>query len=262
MISEIEKTIAFRYLKPKRKEGFLKIISIFSFLGISLGVAVLIIVMSVMNGFRSDLIEKILGFNAHIIVKSYEKKIENESLEKLGTLHSVIEKKLFSFSGESILVNKEDTRGILVRGYNKKDIKEIRLLQDGIFEGSLENFDKNTVSIGKDLAISLNLKVGDQITLMSSSGIQTIIGALPKQELFTISSIFSSGFLEFDNNVIFMTLDDSLLFYEVTDKDLFLEIYLKKPENVEYAKKNIQNLFPEHFVYSWAELNKSFFGAL
>ena len=262
MISEIEKTIAFRYLKPKRKEGFLKIISIFSFLGISLGVAVLIIVMSVMNGFRSDLIEKILGFNAHIIVKSYEKKIENESLEKLGTLHSVIEKKLFSFSGESILVNKEDTRGILVRGYNKKDIKEIRLLQDGIFEGSLENFDKNTVSIGKDLAISLNLKVGDQITLMSSSGIQTIIGALPKQELFTISSIFSSGFLEFDNNVIFMTLDDSLLFYEVTDKDLFLEIYLKKPENVEYAKKNIQNLFPEHFVYSWADLNKSFFGAL
>ena len=262
MISEIEKTVAFRYLKPKRKEGFLKTISIFSFLGIALGVAVLIIVMSVMNGFRTELIDKILGFNAHIIIKPYEKKIENQNLNELNSLSNIIEKMMFSFNGEGILINKNDTKGILVRGYLKNDLKKIKLLQRGIFEGSLENFNKNTISIGKDLAISLDLKVDDKITLMSSAGIQTIIGSLPKQESFTISSIFNSGFAEFDQNVIFMPVEDVIPFFEVSDDDLFLEIYLKKPEHVEEAKKKIQNLFSDYFVYSWADLNKSFFGAL
>jgi len=262
LISEIEKTVAFRYLKPKRKEGFLKIISIFSFLGIALGVAVLIIVMSVMNGFRTELIDKILGFNAHIIIKPYEKKIESQNLNELNSLSNIIEKTMFSFNGEGILINKDETKGILVRGYLKNDLKKINLLQKGIFEGSLENFNKNTVSIGKDLAISLDLKVDDKITLMSSAGIQTIIGSLPKQESFTISSIFNSGFAEFDQNVIFMPVEDVIPFFEVSDDDLFLEIYLKKPEHVEEAKKKIQNLFSDYFVYSWADLNQSFFGAL
>ena len=262
MISEIEKLVAFRYLKPKRKEGFLKIISIFSFLGIALGVAVLIIVMSVMNGFRTELIDKILGFNAHIIVKPFEKKIESEILNKLNSLSNIIDKTMFSFNGEGILINKDDTKGILIRGYLKNDLKKINLLQKGIFEGSLENFNKNTISIGKDLAISLDLKVGDKITLMSSSGIQTIIGALPKQESFTISSIFNSGFAEFDQNVIFMPVEDAISFFEASNDDLFLEIYLKKPERIDEAKKKIQNLFSDYFVYSWADLNQSFFGAL
>ena len=262
MISEIEKTVAFRYLKPKRKEGFLKIISIFSFLGIALGVAVLIIVMSVMNGFRTELIDKILGFNAHIIIKPYEKKIESQNLNELNSLSNIIEKTMFSFNGEGILINKDETKGILVRGYLKNDLKKINLLQKGIYEGSLANFNKNTVSIGKDLAISLDLKVDDKITLMSSAGIQTIIGSLPKQESFTISSIFNSGFAEFDQNVIFMPVEDAISFFEASDDDLFLEIYLKKPEHVNEAKKKIQNLFSDYFVYSWADLNKSFFGAL
>ena len=262
MISEIEKLVAFRYLKPKKKEGFLKIISIFSFLGIALGVAVLIIVMSVMNGFRTELIDKILGFNAHIIVKPFEKKIESQNHNELNLLSNIIEKTMFSFNGEGILINKDDTKGILIRGYLKNDLKKINLLQKGIFEGSLENFNKNTISIGKDLAISLNLKVGDKITLMSSSSIQTIIGALPKQESFTISSIFNSGFAEFDQNVIFMPVEDAISFFEASNDDLFLEIYLKKPERIDEAKKKIQNLFSDYFVYSWADLNQSFFGAL
>ncbi len=262
MISKIEKIVAFRYLKPKKKEGFLKIISIFSFLGIALGVAVLIIVMSVMNGFRTELIDKILGFNAHIIVKPFEKKIEIQNPNKLNSLSNIIDKTMFSFNGEGILINKDDTKGILIRGYLKNDLKKINLLQKDIFEGSLENFNKNTISIGKDLAISLNLKVGDKITLMSSSGIQTIIGTLPKQEGFTISSIFKSGFAEFDQNVIFMPIEGAISFFEASDDDLFLEIYLKKPEHVDEAKKKIQNLFSDYFVYSWADLNQSFFGAL
>jgi len=262
LISEIEKIVAFRYLKPKRKEGFLKIISIFSFLGIALGVAVLIIVMSVMNGFRTELIDKILGFNAHIIIKPYEKKIEGQNLNELNSLSNIIEKTMFSFNGEGILINKDDTKGILVRGYLKNDLKKLNLLQEGIIDGSLDNFNKNTISIGKDLAISLNLKIDDKITLMSSSGIQTIIGSLPKQESFTISSIFNSGLAEFDQNVIFMPVEDAISFFEASDDDLFLEIYLKKPEHVEEAKKKIQNLFSDYFVYSWADLNQSFFGAL
>jgi len=262
LISEIEKIVAFRYLKPKRKEGFLKIISIFSFLGIALGVAVLIIVMSVMNGFRTELIDKILGFNAHIIIKPYEKKIESQNLSELNSLSNIIEKTMFSFNGGGILINKDETKGILVRGYLKNDLKKINLLQKGIYEGSLANFNKNTVSIGKDLAISLDLKVDDKITLMSSAGIQTIIGTLPKQESFTISSIFNSGFAEFDQNVIFMPVEDAISFFEASNDDLFLEIYLNKPEHVDEAKKKIQNLFSDHFVYSWADLNKSFFGAL
>ncbi len=262
MITEIEKLVAFRYLKPKKKEGFLKIISIFSFLGIALGVAVLIIVMSVMNGFRTELIDKILGFNAHIIVKPFEKKIESKIPNKLNSLSNIIDKTMFSFNGEGILINKDDTKGILIRGYLKNDLKKINLLQKGIFEGSLENFNKNTISIGKDLAISLDLKVGDKITLMSSSSIQTIIGALPKQESFTISSIFNSGFAEFDQNVIFMPVEDAISFFEASNDDLFLEIYLKKPERIDEAKKKIQNLFSDYFVYSWADLNQSFFGAL
>ena len=161
MISEIEKIVAFRYLKPKRKEGFLKIISIFSFLGIALGVAVLIIVMSVMNGFRTELIDKILGFNAHIIIKPYEKKIEGQNLNELNSLSNIIEKTMFSFNGEGILINKDDTKGILVRGYLKNDLKKINLLQKGIIDGSLDNFNKNTISIGKDLAISFNLKIDE-----------------------------------------------------------------------------------------------------
>jgi|TARA_Y100000310_G_scaffold81740_1_gene78314 lipoprotein-releasing system permease protein len=262
LITEIEKLVAFRYLKPKRKEGFLKIISIFSFLGIALGVAVLIIVMSVMNGFRTELIDKILGFNAHIIVKPFEKKIESQNLNKLNLLSNIIDKTMFSFNGEGILINKDDTKGILIRGYLKNDLKKINLLQKGIFEGSLDNFNKNTISIGKDLAISLDLKVDDKITLMSSSGIQTIIGTLPKQEIFTISSIFNSGFAEFDQNVIFMPVEDAISFFEASDDDLFLEIYLIKPERIDEAKKKIQDLFSDYFVYSWADLNQSFFGAL
>jgi len=262
LISEIEKLIAFRYLKPKRKEGFLKIISIFSFLGIALGVAVLIIVMSVMNGFRTELIDKILGFNAHIIIKPYEKKIEGQNLNELNSLSNIIEKTMFSFNGEGILINKDDTKGILVRGYLKNDLKKLNLLQEGIIDGSLDNFNKNTISIGKDLAISLNLKIDDKITLMSSSGIQTIIGTLPKQESFTISSIFNSGLAEFDQNVIFMPVEDAISFFDASDDDLFLEIYLKKPEHVGEAKEKIQNLFSDYFVYSWADLNQSFFGAL
>ena len=262
MISKIERTIAFRYLKPKKKEGFLKVISIFSFTGIALGVAILIIVMSVMNGFRTELIDKILGFNPHIVVRPYEKKIDLNDINRLDNLKKDILKTAFTHSGQAILINKQNTTGILVRSYFKNDIHKIKLIKEGIIDGKLSSFNKNTISIGKELAISLGLDVGDEITLMSTSNLQTPFGNLPLQQKFSISSVFSTGLAEFDQNIVFMPFENASSLFELSDKDLDLEIFLKKPDKVQSVKEEIQNIFSDYYVYSWADLNKSFFGAL
>jgi len=262
LISKIERTIAFRYLKPKKKEGFLKVISIFSFTGIALGVAILIIVMSVMNGFRTELINKILGFNPHIIVKPYDKKINKEDLNNLDVLKEDISRTAFTFSGQGILINRENTTGVLVRSYLQNDIYKIDLIKKGIVDGSLNSFNKNTISIGKELAISLGLIVGDEITLMSTANLQTPFGNLPLQEQFSISSVFSTGLAEFDQNVIFMPFEAANSLFELSDIDIDLEVFLKHPEEAQAIKDKVQNLFSDHYVYSWADLNKSFFGAL
>ena len=262
MISKIERIIAFRYLKPKKKEGFLKVISIFSFTGIALGVAILIIVMSVMNGFRTELINKILGFNPHIIVKPYNNKINKEDLDNLDVLKENVLRTAFTFSGQAIILSKKNTTGILVRSYLENEIDKIDLIKNGIIDGSLNSFSKNTISIGKELAISLDLIVGDEITLMSTSNLQTPFGNLPMQEKFTISSVFSTGLAEFDHNVIFMPFGNAKSLFELSDMDIDLEIFLKKPDNAQLVKEKVQKIFSNHYVYSWADLNKSFFGAL
>tara|TARA_B100000686_G_scaffold147934_1_gene155315 strand:- start:2060 stop:3295 length:1236 start_codon:yes stop_codon:yes gene_type:complete len=262
LISKIERTIAFRYLKPKKKEGFLKVISIFSFAGIALGVSVLIIVMSVMNGFRTELINKILGFNPHIIVKPYEKAINKEDIKKINFLENDLLRTAFTFSGQGIIINKASTNGILIRSYLNDEISKINLIGNGIIDGSLSSFKKNTISIGKELAISLNLTNGDEVTLMSTSNLETPFGNLPLQEKFKISSIFSTGLLEFDQSVIFIPFENAKSLFEIEDEDINLEIFLKKPDEVEPAKKEIQKIFNDYYVYSWADLNKSFFGAL
>lgn len=262
MISKIERKIAFRYLKPKKKEGFLKVISIFSFAGIALGVAILIIVMSVMNGFRTELISKILGFNPHIIVKPYNKKIDNNDLEELKDFKDDIARTAFTYSGQGILINKNNTNGILVRSYLDDNIKKIDLINKGILDGSLELFKKNTISIGKELAMSMDLIVGNEITLMSTANLQTPFGNLPLQEKFTISSVFDTGFAEFDQNVIFMPFINARSLFEISDSDIDLEIFLYKPDKAQSIKKDIQKIFNEYYVYTWADLNKSFFSAL
>ena len=262
MISKIERIIAFRYLKPKKKEGFLKIISVFSFTGIALGVAILIIVMSVMNGFRTELISKILGFNPHIIVKPYNIQINNEDLDKLGDIKDNISRTSFTFTGQGILINKEYTSGVLIRSYKKNDINKIDLIKNGIIDGTLDSFNRNTVSIGKEVAISANLVVGDEVTLMSTSNIETPFGSLPIQEKFIISSVFSTGLAEFDQNVIFMHFDNANSLFEISPLDINLEIFLNKPEQAQIFKDKVQKIFNNQYVYTWADLNKSFFGAL
>ena len=189
--------------------------------------------MSVMNGFRTELISKILGFNPHIIVKSYDTKIDAKNLDKLGKFKEKITKTAYTFSGQAIILNKENTIGVLVRSYLKNDINKIDLIKNGIIDGSLNSFEENSVSIGKELAISLNLVAGDTITLMSTANLQTPFGSLPLREKFIISSVFSSGLAEFDQNVIFMPFNNANSLFELYDTDIDLEIILINPDEVE-----------------------------
>ena len=258
MISKLENKIAFRYLKTRKKDGFLNVISIFSFIGISLGVAVLIIVMSVMNGFRTELVNKILGFNSHIIVQSHHLIMDESQRNKL----SEISKNYFlSSSGEVVLINKNFTKGLAVRGYKTDEFKFLP-----IFEKENKDKDKilkgKTIAIGKELSYDLNLIIGDKILLMSPKGEQTIIGNLPKQEIFTIELIFDSGLTDFDRNVIFTNINnlDDLLNIDRTSRNL--EIFLKDPLNIEEAKLFTQKIFPDNLIYSWADINKPLFSAL
>ena len=261
MISTLEKEITFRYLKTRKKDGFLNIISIFSFIGISLGVAVLIIVMSVMNGFRTELINKIVGFNAHVTVKPYDTPINIEKLNN-NTLKLISNDLIFSNMGEAIVINKDYTKGIVLRGYDNQDFSKLDIVKKGNFIGNSKNLIKNYISIGKELSFDLNLEVGDKISIMSSAGIQTIIGNLPKQETFTINSIFDSGLSDFDKNIAFINLNTLESFFNFEKKDRNLEIYLKNPSNIETIKLKVQEIFNNEFVYTWSDMNSSLFSAL
>jgi len=261
LITTLEKEITFRYLKTRKKDGFLNIISIFSFIGISLGVAVLIIVMSVMNGFRSELINKIVGFNAHVTIKPYNVPIDLNKL-KDNNLKIISNELIFSNTGEAIVISKDYTKGIILRGYNSKDFTKLEIVKKENFIGNSKNLVKNNISIGKELSFDLNLKVGDKISIMSPAGIQTIIGNLPKQENFIIHSIFDSGLADFDKNIAFINLNSLESFFNLEKKDRNLEIYLKKPSNIESIKLNIQKIFHNEFVYTWADMNSSLFSAL
>tara|TARA_B100001121_G_scaffold188409_1_gene164544 strand:+ start:865 stop:2091 length:1227 start_codon:yes stop_codon:yes gene_type:complete len=259
LISTIEREITFRFLKARKKDGFLNVISIFSFIGISLGVAVLIIVMSVMNGFRTELINKIVGFNAHITVKPYETKINNLEISNLNLISRNL---IFSNSGEAVIIKKDISKGIVLRGYDSNDFSKLEIINNKNFFGDRKNLTNNNISISKELSFYLGLKIGDGITIMSSSGLDTIIGSLPKQKTFIVSSLFESGLADFDNNIAFLNLETLEEFFNLNSEDRILEIYLKNPQNIENQKNIVQKIFPNNFVFSWADMNKSLFSAL
>ena len=261
MISTLEKEIAFRYLKTRKKDGFLNIISIFSFIGISLGVAVLIIVMSVMNGFRTELINKIVGFNSHVTVKSYDKPIDIEKLNNID-LKLISNELILSNTGEAVVINKDYTKGIVLRGYSKKDFSKLEIIKQENFTGNSNNLIDHNISIGKELSYSLNLQIGDKIIIMSPSGVGTIIGNLPKQQSFIVSSIFDSGLADFDQNIAFININSLENFFDLNKKDRNLEIYLRDPQNIEKMKIKIQSIFNNEIIYTWADMNSSLFSAL
>ncbi len=261
MISTLEKEITFRYLKTRKKDGFLNVISIFSFVGISLGVAVLIIVMSVMNGFRTELINKITGFNSHITVQPYEDKIDIKRVENTK-LQFISKNLIFSNSSEAVILRKDNSKGIVLRGYSSKDFSDLEIINNENFFGEKNNLTQNNISIGKELAFMLGLKIGDDIAIMSPSGIETIIGNLPKQKSFTVKSFFESGLADFDNNIAFINLNTFEEFFGKKSSDRNLEIFLKNPQDIENQKIIVQEVFPNEFVYSWSDMNSSLFSAL
>ena len=261
MISELEKKIVFRYLKTKKKDGFLNVISIFSFIGISLGVAVLIIVMSVMNGFRSELVNKIVGFNSHVIIQSYNESVD-KSLIQSKYIKSVSKNIIFNNSGEVVLINKNFTKGLSLRGYRVEDFKKLEIFKKINYENNEEFFKGKTISIGKELSFYLNLDIGDTVLLMSPTGEDTIIGNLPKQENYKITSIFDSGLIEFDQNVAFINIENLEGLLNLDSSKRNIEIYLNNPLDIEKTKTEIQNIFQNNLVYTWADLNKSLFSAL
>ena len=260
MISKLEKKITVRYLKTRKSDGFINIISIFSFIGISLGVAVLIIVMSVMNGFRTELVSKIIGSNPHIIIKSYQ---NNLNLKKINNLKKIkkIKKILISAEGQAVIVNKNYTKGIQLRGYKKNSFQNLDLVKNNKFEGN-KKLNHKHISIGKELSYNLNVNIGDKIVLMSPSGIESIVGTLPKQDTFIIDSIFESGLIEFDNSVAFININDLQGFMNLKENEKSIEIFLNNPNNVIQLKKIVSNIFEDSFIYTWNDLNKSLFSAL
>ena len=254
MISKIEKKVTLRFLKTRKNDGFLNIISIFSFIGISLGVAVLIIVMSVMNGFRTELIDKIVGFNAHAVVKPY-----NKPLKFINDADFAFN--IFSNDGEAVIINKNNTKGLLLKGYSAKDFSSLKIINNQEFFGS-KDLNNNSISIGRELSFNLNVDIGDSITIMSPSGVQTLVGSLPKQESFKIISIFDSGLSDFNENIAYINLETLEVFFDKNIEERFLEFYFQNPKDIESHKSNLLKLFPDELVYTWADMNKSLFSAL
>ncbi len=260
MISELEKKITLRYLRTKKKEGFINIISAFSFAGISLGVAVLIIVMSVMNGFRTELINKIVGFNPHVIIKPYEKSINFKKFER-KEIKKISDEILITNSAEGLIINKEYTKGILLRAYKKNDFSKLSLVNKKEFIGN-KKLNIKHISIGKELSYIINAKIGDKIVIMSPFGINTIVGSLPKQEAYIVDSIFESGLIEFDQSVAFLNIRDIEELFNLDVDSRYFEIFLKSPKNISSEKKILKNIFNEELIYTWDEQNKSLFSAL
>ena len=218
MFTKVERLISFRNLRPKKKEGFLKIISIFSFLGIMLGVAILIIVMSVMNGFKSELTKKILGLNPHIVVQPNGFNIDDKFIFKIKEKFSDITTSK-TYSGEGIIIINNKAKGIIFKGVSNKEKKIEEFLENNLVNGDIKKFEKNNIFIGSELAFNLNLNIGDKINLMSSAFVSTPLGSLPKQDNFNVAGIFSTGFIEFDQNIIFLTTEDALSIFDKEFED-------------------------------------------
>ena len=261
MFTKAERLISLRNLRPKKKEGFLKIISIFSFIGIMLGVAILIIVMSVMNGFKTDLTNKILGLNPHIVIQPNSFKIEDNFINSLKKKFKNISLSK-TYSGEGIIIINNSAKGVILKGVSKKEKNINEFFKNFLLEGNINKLDSNYVFIGSELAFNLNLTKGDSLSLMSSAFVTTPLGSIPKQERFKVAGIFSTGFLEFDQNVVFLNIENALSIFNKEEKDQNIEIYLNDPLKANKFKEEIQKMSPNYFVYTWSDLNKSFFSAL
>lgn len=266
MFSAFEWMMAMRYLRARRQEGFISVIAWFSLVGIALGVATLIIVMSVMNGFRQELLGRILGINGHLSVygtvagqmTDYQPVLAKvKGLEGIISANPLIE-------GQVMASANNVAKGALVRGIRAEDLAQRKIVADNIKQGSLQNFKgDDVVIIGTRLAQSMGLKVGDSITLISPKGNVTAFGTVPRMRAFKIVAEFEIGMFEYDSSFVFMPLEAAQIYFRMPDAISNLEVFIKNPQDAFRVSLEVQKaLLGQGLVHDWQQANSSFFNAI
>ncbi|PKQ01903.1 MAG: lipoprotein-releasing system transmembrane subunit LolC, partial [Alphaproteobacteria bacterium HGW-Alphaproteobacteria-12] len=256
--------LAMRYLRARRREGFISVIAGFSFAGIMLGVATLIIVMSVMNGFRTELLSRILGLNGHMFVRGAGGYIQDYDTiaARIRSLPGVISV-IPLVDGQVMAQSAQSAGGALVRGMRESDLKALSTISDNITLGSLDGLDEGGVAVGARLARSLGLTVGDNIRLLSPRGAITPFGTAPRVGAFPIRAIFEIGMSEYDSSFVFMPLDEARNFFRTYEGITALEIRIENPDGVNEMVKPVATAAgPCCDVVTWQQTNESFFSAL
>ncbi len=266
IFSAFERMVAMRYLRARRKEGFVSVIAAFSFLGIVLGVATLIIVMAVMNGFRQELLSRVLGLNGHLGVYpaygaalgGYEK-----TAERVGRIDGV-NMVMPLIEGQVMVSSERNAQGAIVRGVRPRDFAKRKLLADSVAGGTADVLSqKGTVVIGDRLAQKLGVYVGEDITLISPKGTVTAFGSVPRMRSYTVGGTFSVGMYEYDANFIFMPMTEAQKFFDTGDAVTNLEVYLNKADDVDAVRRQIAaRLGTGVRVYDWQRSNAAFFNAI
>jgi len=266
VLNAFERMVASRYLLERRDEGFVSVIAVFSFLGIMLGVAVLIIVMSVMNGFRQELLARILGVNGHLTVFADGPAIENfdDITARLGSVEGV-RSVTPQVQGQVMITTQGSATGALVRGLRRSDIEARPILADNIVAGSLEDYggEGDGILIGARLARQLGVNVGGNVTLVSPSGNTTVMGTVPRMKTYRIAGLFEVGMYEYDNGFIYMPLEAAQRFFRVPDAVNAIEVFVGNPDRTDQARAGISGaLGPGFRTVDWQRSNAAFFGAI
>ena len=266
IFSPVERLMAFRYIRARRAEGFISVIAWFSLIGITLGVATLIIVMSVMNGFRAELVGRILGLNGHLAVYANDGKgvddFDNIAL-RLSDVPTIIAVTP-QIEGQIMVSHNGQNAGAVVRGVRWSDLAARKPLWNSLSDESITNFrEEGGVLIGKTMALRLGLKAGDKVTLLSSKGRVTAFGSVPVRQSFKIAGLFHVGMHEYDANFLFMNLAQSQGFFDLQDKVTGLELYSADPYAIHDIRPILEQRLPKNYrLYDWQGRNSSFLNAL
>ena len=264
MFNTFERMVAFRYLRARRQEGFVSVIAIFSLLGIALGVATLIIVMSVMNGFRADLLGRILGLNGDLGVYAISGPLANYQIaaRKVDEISGVTAA-IPIVEGQVMATTDRGAAGALVRGIAPQDLRQLRLVSAHIVGGSLDDFGDDGIAIGYRLAIRLGAAVGDPVTLISPQGTATVFGTMPRLKTYHIAALFDVGMYEYDNSYIYVPLAAAQIFFRVPDAASYLQVFVSDPDQVWRQSRAIAAAFDEHVrIADWQQANSSLFNAV
>lgn len=258
--------ISFRYIKSRRVEGFISISAWFSLLGIMLGVATLIVVMSVMNGFRTELVDRILGINGHLIIYSKnERTIPNYTkiINKILDTPNVVAVTAH-LEGQALAKNKNSISGVIIRGSKWSDLAAKKLLWKSLNQSTISNFkDKHNIIMGYRLGQKLNLKVGDYISLISPNGMETALGVMPVNQNFKVGGFFDMGMYEYDNNFIFIPWKKAELFLSTNNIAHGIEVFLKDQKLTSSVNLQLQSKLNKNLiVIDWKKRNSSFMNAL